>query len=97
MRSQTNQKNTIEKNICINAYTEENWLLIKIKDNGIGFDTTNAGQIFKRGFTTKENGAGQSLYNCKTIIESHEGSIDIISDGPGKGAQTTIGFKILAA
>ena len=91
------EKNTTEKNICINAYTEENWLIVKVKDNGIGFDNINAAQFFKRGFTTKTNGAGQSLYNCKTIIESHEGSIDIISDGPGKGAQTTIGFKILAA
>ena len=34
------------------------------------------------------------LYNCRAIIESHEGTIDITSEGHGKGAVATIGFKI---
>ena len=35
------------------------------------------------------------LYNCKAILDSHEGTIAITSEGFGKGAVTTIGFKIL--
>ncbi len=91
------EENTTEKNISIDAYTEANKLILRIKDNGRGFDSATAGQLFNRGFTTKANGTGQSLYNCKTIVESHEGTIAITSDGPGKGTLTTIGFKILAA
>ena len=91
------EKNTAEKNICIDAYTEANKLILRVKDNGRGFDSSIAGQLFNRGFTTKANGTGQILYNCKTIVESHEGTIAITSDGPGKGTLTTIGFKILAA
>ena len=34
------------------------------------------------------------LYNCKSIIESHGGSFEIKSDGPGKGSITTIRLDI---
>jgi len=91
------EDNKHEKNICINAFTDMNKLILQVKDNGKGFDGEVAGQLFNRGFTTKTDGRGQSLYNCKTIVESHEGTIDIKSDGPGMGTLTTIGFKILAA
>lgn len=86
-----------EKNITINAYKEGNQLVLQVKDTGSGFDRTVADKLFNKGFTTKSNGMGQSLYNCKTIVESHEGTINISSDGLGKGAVTTIGFKIMAA
>lgn len=90
-------ENTIQKHICISAYTSANKLILQIKDNGKGFDGEVANNLFSRGFSTKLNSTGNGLYNCKTIIESHEGTIDIISEGPGKGALATIGFKILAA
>jgi len=91
------EENKHEKNICINVFTDMNKLILQVKDNGKGFDHIVASQLFNRGFTTKTNGKGQGLYNCKTIIESHEGTIDIASEGQGKGTITTIGFKNLAA
>jgi sensor histidine kinase regulating citrate/malate metabolism len=91
------QENSIQKNICITAYTTANKLILQIKDNGNGFDGEVAGNLFSRGFSTKLNSTGNGLYNCKTIMESHEGTIDITSEGPGKGTLATIGFKILAA
>ena len=69
-------------------------MILKVKDSGHGFDKQKAEQFFKRGFTTKSTGAGMGLYNCKAIVESHEGTIEITSEGEGKGAITTIGFKI---
>ncbi|HKC37841.1 MAG TPA: triple tyrosine motif-containing protein, partial [Chitinophagaceae bacterium] len=91
------EENKHEKNICINAFIDINKLVLQVRDNGKGFDGEVAGQLFNRGFTTKASGKGYSLYNCKTIVESHEGTIDISSEGPDKGTITTIGFKILAA
>ena len=88
------EKNTAEKNICIDAYTEADKLILRLKNNGRGFDSSIAGQLFNCGFTIKANGTGQSLYNCKTIVESHEGTIAITSDDPGKGTLTTIRLKI---
>ena len=78
------ETNPNEKTICINAYTDANKLVLQIKDNG-------------NRLAEKSNDTGHSLNNCKAIVESHEGTIDITSEGPGKGTLTTIGFKILAA
>lgn len=83
-----------EKNITLQVFEQADQLILQVKDTGNGFDKTIADQLFKKGFTTKGSGTGESLYNCKTIVESHEGSINIVSEGNGKGTLTTIGFKI---
>jgi PAS domain S-box-containing protein len=89
-------KSGSEKNISLNVYTKPGQLIVEVKDSGTGFDKEVAEQLFRRGFTTKSSGSGLGLYNCKTIIESHEGTIDISSAGPGKGAVTMIAFKLSA-
>jgi ligand-binding sensor domain-containing protein/signal transduction histidine kinase len=89
-------KNASEKTITLSAYTQANELKIQVKDSGNGFDKSTGENLFKKGFTTKSSGSGIGLYNCKTIVESHEGTIDITSEGPGKGALTIIGFKLSA-
>jgi PAS domain S-box-containing protein len=83
-----------EKNIAVNMYTADNVIELTVRDNGQGFDAKTADLFFVRGFTTKKNGTGLGLYNCRTIIESHSGSFDIKSDGPGCGAVTTIRFAV---
>jgi ligand-binding sensor domain-containing protein/signal transduction histidine kinase len=85
-----------EKTISLKAFTRSDQLIIQCKDSGKGFDTAVGEQLFQKGFTTKASGSGVGLYNCKTIIESHDGTISIASDGPGKGAVTTIGFRLSA-
>jgi PAS domain S-box-containing protein len=89
-------KNADEKSITLNAFTKPGHLVLQIKDSGAGFDQSTAIQLFQRGFSTKFSGSGFGLYNCRSIIESHDGTIDISSAGPGKGAITTIGFKLSA-
>jgi signal transduction histidine kinase len=84
-----------EKTIKIElVQTNEDALMLKITDSGCGFDENTGAQLFKRGFTTKSSGTGLGLYNCKTIIESHAGSVRIESDGPGQGTRTTIEFRL---
>ena len=85
---------TPEKNITVNAMKQNGRLILQVKDNGKGFDKSIADCLFKRGFTTNANSSGLGLYNCRSIIESHEGTIDITSDGSGKGCLTTIAFKV---
>lgn len=89
-------KNAEEKLITLNAFTKPGQLVLQIRDSGAGFDQATATQLFKRGFSTKFSGSGFGLYNCRSIIESHDGTIDIASEGPGKGAVTTIDFKLSA-
>jgi len=95
-------KNSIEaidinatiKTISLSVTIQAGMLVLQVRDNGHGFDETTGGQIFERGFTTKASGSGLGLNNCRTIIESHDGTIDFTSDGFGKGALATIKFKI---
>jgi len=81
-----------EKNISIDMHQYNNVIELVIADDGLGFDAKTAELFFVRGFTTKKNGTGLGLYNCRTIIESHSGSFEIKSDGPGLGAVSTIRF-----
>lgn len=88
--------NSPEKNISVNAFTNEDQLVLQIKDNGKGFDEHTANQLFGKGFTTKPSSSGMGLYNSKAILESHEGIIAITSEGEGKGTLVTMELKLSA-
>ncbi|MEO5683220.1 MAG: HAMP domain-containing sensor histidine kinase [Chitinophagaceae bacterium] len=83
-------KEAVQKTISITASTCNGSLLLMVKDSGHGFDKSASANLFSRGFTTKPSRGGLGLYNCKAIIESHDGSIHLTSDGYGKGALATI-------
>jgi signal transduction histidine kinase len=83
-----------DKFVSLNASANCNFLILEIKDSGKGFDEETANKLFTRGFTTKKTGSGLGLDHCRTILETHAGSIDITSDGAGRGAVTTIKFSI---
>src|SRR6266487_4281323 len=86
--------NAEEKRISITAKINDASIALQVKDTGHGFDEETGKKLFVRGFTTKASGTGLGLNNCRIIIESHEGAIGITSDGFGKGAVTTLEFKI---
>ena len=83
-----------DRSVTIAASEMKDSITLKIKDSGKGFDEETGKKIFTRGFTTKKTGTGLGLEHCRTILETHGGSIDIASEGPGKGATTTIKFKV---
>lgn len=87
-------RNAPGKTIMVSAHPVNDRVVVTIKDSGNGFDAEMHGKLFSRGFSTKPSGSGLGLYNCRSIIESHDGVIDITSEGPGKGALTTIQFKV---
>jgi two-component system sensor histidine kinase/response regulator len=87
-------KEGADKTISFLAHTRHDQLILQVRDSGNGFGEATASQLFKRGFTTKSSGTGLGLYNCKAILESHGGDINVVSDGPGKGSLATVKFKI---
>lgn len=84
----------VEKSIAITAFIQNDSIILNINDSGKGFNDETGKKIFTRGFTTKRTGTGLGLDHCRAILEGHDGTINITSDGPGKGAQTIIKFKI---
>lgn len=86
--------NAEEKKISLAMQSIDNIIELTVTDNGQGFDTETSSRFFERGFTTKKTGTGLGLYNCRSIVESHAGSFEIKSEGPGLGAAITIKFAL---
>jgi two-component system, sensor histidine kinase and response regulator len=83
-----------QKSISISLLKQDDQFLIHFKDSGCGFAGAAAARLFERGFTTKTAAKGLGLYNCREILEGHEGHIAVTSAGPGKGAIATIQFRV---
>ncbi len=85
-------KFTEEGTITCEAKSNENEVIISVKDTGIGIESSNFDLIFERfkqvGDTLvgKPAGTGLGLSICKTIVEQHRGRIWVESE-LGKGSK----------
>lgn len=84
----------IEQQGTIDVEVKENsdWIILSIKDDGIGFDPDQMVKIFEPYVTTKPKGTGLGLAIVKKIIEEHHGKIAIYSEGKMQGAEIVIQF-----
>jgi len=83
-----------QKQISIRLEQKGPLLELQVRDTGHGFDEGTGSRLFERGFTTRPSAAGLGLYNSLNIMESHEGTLHLDSEGPGKGAIATLQFKL---
>ncbi|MBS1747715.1 MAG: response regulator [Bacteroidetes bacterium] len=63
--------------------------IIEITDNGSGISEENIPRLFEPYYTSKRNGIGLGLAATLNIIQSHNGSIEVISE-MGKGTNFLI-------
>ena len=61
------------------------WIAIEISDTGPGISESVQDRIFEPFFTTKPTGSGLGLAICRSIVDSHRGSIRAQND-PDRGA-----------
>jgi signal transduction histidine kinase len=82
--------------ITITTTALDDRVRITIEDNGVGMSQEVKEKIFDPFFTTKDvgEGTGLGLSVVYGIIESHHGSIDVLSE-PGKGASFIINLPYL--
>jgi len=71
---------------------EHGRVMIQIEDTGEGIPRENLDKLFDPFFTTKKKGTGLGLAIVKSIIEGHDGEIEVESDS-GKGTCFTVTLK----
>ncbi len=71
--------------------TDEDWVVIRIRDTGTGIEEDHLTQLFDPFFTTKEvgEGTGLGLSVSYGLIQEHGGRIKVSSQ-PGKGSEFQI-------
>jgi signal transduction histidine kinase len=84
------QNQTEEPRVDVRVYSENEMVVITVKDNGLGVLDENKDKVFEPKFTTKSSGMGLGLAMVKKIVNNYGGEISFISEG-GKG--TT--FKVI--
>jgi signal transduction histidine kinase/CheY-like chemotaxis protein len=76
-------------------------VVINVKDNGIGIDSAVQPHVFElfaqsaRGHARAEGGLGIGLAVAKRMVELHEGTISVQSEGAGTGTVVTLHLPIL--
>lgn len=82
-----------EKKIHVVIKIEEDYLNIKVKDNGCGIEEEKLENIFDPFYSTKENGTGLGLYIISTEISNNDGRISVESN-LGEGTEFDIVLPI---
>ena len=88
--------------VRISVRGEDEHACIDVVDTGVGIDAATLPRIFQLfrqggGKRQRESGLGLGLTITKHLIELHEGSVQVSSDGPGRGATFTIMLPALVA
>ena len=85
--------------IDVTAYRNSEYVIINIKDNGIGISEEDQKRIFERFYRVEKGrsrelgGTGLGLSIAKEIVEAHNGSLRL-SSGLNKGTEISIRIPI---
>lgn len=70
--------------ITVRTRLDGAWVVLEVEDNGPGVPEALRDVLLQKSHTTKKHGHGFGLVTCKKIMESHGGSIQLVSE-TGKG------------
>ncbi len=80
--------------IVIRLLLEDEHIIFKVCDNGVGIPIENIDKVFDLFFSTKPKGTGLGLAICKKIVEDHGGMICVESRVRQGGRGTTVTVKL---
>lgn len=82
------------------ALEESSYVSIFVEDDGLGIDTADLPHVFDRFYRTDQSrnrgtgGAGLGLAIARAIVEAHNGTIRVSSDGPNEGTTVHVDLPI---
>ena len=82
--------------ITITTFSDDNWAIIIIADNGTGISPQVKSKLFDAFFTTKVEGKGTGLglsISYQIVTEKHGGTLECISS-PSNGAKFVIRIPV---
>jgi signal transduction histidine kinase len=88
-------KHSHGKTVTIDVGQVGDYLKITMADDGDGIHPAIFPNVFERGVTDSENGAGIGLPLCRELIEAEGGEITLASE-PGRGTSVTFTLPIMA-
>jgi PAS domain S-box-containing protein len=74
---------------------DTHWLVVSVKDTGIGIKKEELARVFEPFYTTKSSGTGLGLAIAYRIMDDHGGTIQV-SSTPGIGTTTVLTFPVAA-
>jgi signal transduction histidine kinase len=88
-----------ESEVFVNAKKENNQLIIKVRDFGIGIPPEEQSNIFERFYRMKDlaihiSGFGLGLYICRDIITRHHGKIWVETEEKGSAFYFSLPLEI---
>jgi len=81
--------------LTITPSADNEWVYIRVKDNGSGIGQQDLSKIFQPYFTTKKEGHGLGMMIVQRIMREHGGRIGIDSQ-EGQGTEVILQFPIKA-
>ena len=73
---------------------EGDQVVVRIRDDGEGFDAATGATLFQRGFSTRAHkSGGLGLHWCANSMTAMEGSLRLESDGKGLGATAVLTLR----
>jgi PAS domain S-box-containing protein len=82
--------------ILISTHRDGNMLMLELQDNGVGCQLEDPEQMFDAFISTKAEGMGIGLSLCRTILQSHHGSITA-SQNEAAGMTFTVRIPLMEA
>ncbi len=86
--------------VTVSLKNENGYALVRIRDTGVGIDRDALAKLFQP-FTQGERtlhrtpgGLGLGLALTKSIVELHGGTVQALSEGPGKGAEFVVAWPL---
>jgi len=89
--------------IAVRARRDGTEVVVEIEDDGIGLNAEELSRVFElfyqapHGEHRSTAGLGLGLAIVRSLVEMHDGSVQVWSDGPGRGCRFTLRLPTIAA